>query len=83
MIENTSTVKQRKVDIPTEPPKKDDDESAENTPLSEAPKEAEGLVSRFGSGLWNFSSVRFFLLIIITHFGGAISTIDFTNIFEY
>ena len=60
MIESTSTVKQRKVDLPVEAPKKDvDEESTENTSAPEtAQEEQKGLVSRFGSGLWNYSSVR-------------------------
>ena len=60
MIESTSTVKQRKVDLPAEAPKKDvDEESTENTSPPGTPEEQQGLVSRFGSGLWNYSSVRY------------------------
>ena len=60
MIENTSTIKQRKVEIPTESVKEDvDDESLEVTATSDVPEDQKGLVSRLGSGLWNYSSVNY------------------------
>lgn len=60
MIENTSTIKQRKVEVLTEPVREYvDDASSELTTTSENPEEQKGLVSRLGSGLWNYSSVNF------------------------
>lgn len=59
MIESTSTIKQRKVEIPNEPVREDvDDASSDVTTASEVPQEQKGLVSRLGSGLWNYSSVN-------------------------
>merc|ERR1712037_780929 len=43
--------------IPTESVKEDvDDESLEVTATSDVPEDQKGLVSRLGSGLWNYSS---------------------------
>jgi hypothetical protein len=59
MIESTSTIKQRKVEIPNEPVREDvDDASSDVNTASEVPEEQKGLVSRLGSGLWNYSSVN-------------------------